>query len=289
LVERVGEGNLKDFLSYCQKYGGEHDDSYLPGDDFTIDDDHPSFLLYDEDLSVCGAASLMLEEQYRRAGKGRFMIFHSIQSEPAGYRSLLEAVLAEATGVVSNVYLFVPPGPKIQRVLEGLGFEIERYSFVMKRKMTNIQVPVQEGVDFVTFDEREDGELYCHIVNSAFKKIAGHIDIKPDRVSAMIEKYNIPAEGIQLLYFEGTPVGLFFSEITEDGMLEIGPIAVLPEYQGRGLGRALLRRAVQLSQRLGLDSVLSVNAENEKALSLYLKEGFTRVGTRICYGMDLDP
>jgi mycothiol synthase len=280
---------LKDFLSYCQKYGGEHDDSYLPGDDFVIDDDHPSFLLYDEDLRVCGASSLMLEEQYRRAGKGRFMIFHSTQAELAGYRSLLEAVLAEATGVVRSVYLFVTPAPEIQRVLEELGFEIERYSFIMKRKMTNTEVHLQEGVSFVTFNEREHRELYCHIVNSAFKKIAGHIDINPGRVSAMIEKYNVPAEGIQLLYFEGTPAGLFFSEIIEEGMLGIGPIAVLPEYQGRGLGRTLLRRAVQLSQRLGLDSVLSVNAENEKALSLYLKEGFTKVDTRICYGMDLNP
>ncbi|MDD5745293.1 MAG: GNAT family N-acetyltransferase [Mesotoga sp.] len=289
MIERVTEGNMKDFLSYCQKYGGEHDDSYLPGDDFAIDEDHPSYLLYDEDRRVCGASSLMLEERYRRARKGRFMIFHSTQSGLDGYRGLLEAILAEATEAVRSVYLFVPPGPEIQRVLERLGFEIERYSFVMQRKMTDFEIPVQEGISFVAFNEREHRELYCRIVNSAFKKIAGHIDIRPEWVSAMIEKYNIPAEGIQLLYFEGTPAGLFFSEITEDGMLEIGPIAVLPEYQGRGLGRTLLRRAVQLSQRLGLDSVLSVNAENEKALSLYLKEGFTKVDTRICYGLNLNP
>lgn len=288
MVVRVSNSNLVQFISYCRRYGVENDDSFLPDEDFSPDDDHPSFLLYDEQSRLCGAASLILEEHYRKARKGRFMIFHSIEPLTDNYRALLSELLS-CVKELDSVYLFISPGDTMQQILEGLGFGIERYSFLMiRRDCTVSPLEMPKNSFFVPFDERIHRDLYCKIINEAFGRIAGHFDITPERVSIITDGANIPTGGIQLLYLDGgVPAGLFFSEINEEGMLEVGPIAVLPQYQRRGLGRLLLNRVLQLSSDLGLDTVLSVNAENEKAVSLYLKEGFQKTETKICYRLDL--
>ncbi|MDA3812207.1 MAG: GNAT family N-acetyltransferase, partial [Spirochaetaceae bacterium] len=61
----------------------------------------------------------------------------------------------------------------------------------------------------------------------------------------------------------------------------IGPIAVLPEYQNKGLGRNMLRAIVRLISEWGWKSSLCVNADNKDAISLYLKEGFKKIETII--------
>jgi len=45
----------------------------------------------------------------------------------------------------------------------------------------------------------------------------------------------------------------------------------------------LLRKVLLLSLDLGLESVLSVNSKNEKALSLYIEEGFEKAQTKVFY------
>ncbi len=57
--------------------------------------------------------------------------------------------------------------------------------------------------------------------------------------------------------------------------------------RGRGLGRALLRYACAFAAGRGLDPVvLSVNAENDRALTLYLAEGFAVAEAVVCYALD---
>lgn len=47
------------------------------------------------------------------------------------------------------------------------------------------------------------------------------------------------------------------------------------EHQGRGIGRAIVREAIQISKNLGCNSVrLSVYPDNKGAIALYLSEGF---------------
>ncbi|MNW68105.1 ribosomal-protein-alanine N-acetyltransferase [compost metagenome] len=70
--------------------------------------------------------------------------------------------------------------------------------------------------------------------------------------------------------------------------MNIGPLALLPEYQGKGLGRVLLRAALHLSKNKGYNrSILCVNAENERAQALYTGEGFKQVEAAACYKYDL--
>lgn len=65
---------------------------------------------------------------------------------------------------------------------------------------------------------------------------------------------------------------------------ELLTIAVAPQAQGKGHGRALLGRTLAHARDLGADTVfLEVDAENEPALALYAAAGFTRTGARKGY------
>ncbi|HQJ24170.1 MAG TPA: N-acetyltransferase, partial [Bacillota bacterium] len=70
-------------------------------------------------------------------------------------------------------------------------------------------------------------------------------------------------------------------------VFDIGPLAVLPGYQGKGLGRALLRAILAYAGERRTDAVLSVDSTNESALRLYSEEGFKKVKGFACYVLAL--
>lgn len=68
------------------------------------------------------------------------------------------------------------------------------------------------------------------------------------------------------------------------GEAHILNLAIHPDWHSRGLGRALLRRALERGEQLGAESVfLEVRPSNTPAVHLYLSEGFRRVGRRRDY------
>lgn len=62
---------------------------------------------------------------------------------------------------------------------------------------------------------------------------------------------------------------------------EVHTLAVDPRYQGRGIGRALLRALLQ--HAAGATVFLEVRTDNHSAIELYRSEGFAVVGTRRGY------
>ncbi|MDQ3886555.1 MAG: ribosomal protein S18-alanine N-acetyltransferase [Actinomycetota bacterium] len=62
---------------------------------------------------------------------------------------------------------------------------------------------------------------------------------------------------------------------------EVHTFAVDPAYQGRGIGRELLRALLALAGNVTV--FLEVRTDNEPALALYRSEGFRVVGTRRGY------
>lgn len=65
---------------------------------------------------------------------------------------------------------------------------------------------------------------------------------------------------------------------------ELGDLAVAPDARRRGVGRALVRAVKEETRRRGGTGLfLQVRESNEAARSLYLDEGFKRVGRRKRY------
>ena len=64
-------------------------------------------------------------------------------------------------------------------------------------------------------------------------------------------------------------------------------IAILPEYRGKKLGEALLRKMIELSISMGaIRMTLEVRVSNVVAISLYEKLGFQKGGIRKRYYTD---
>jgi len=87
---------------------------------------------------------------------------------------------------------------------------------------------------------------------------------------------------------EGVPVGTIRVTRDRDDRGGIYGFAVDPAWQGRGIGRDVLRRAcldlrAQGVQRIGLE----VEADNDHALGLYLSLGFTQETTEDYYALPL--
>lgn len=68
----------------------------------------------------------------------------------------------------------------------------------------------------------------------------------------------------------------------------IDSVAVLPEYQGKGIGRILVKVAVERAFQKGFDKVgLLVDSSNPKAEQLYLELGFKRVNPTVLLGHEM--
>lgn len=64
---------------------------------------------------------------------------------------------------------------------------------------------------------------------------------------------------------------------------EIQTIGVDPAYRGRGIGRALLRRMLEVADDAGATVFLEVRTDNAAARALYESEGFAVIGLREHY------
>ncbi len=69
--------------------------------------------------------------------------------------------------------------------------------------------------------------------------------------------------------------------------LHVGNVAVLPEAQGRGIGRAVMAALVAEARRRGMvRATLEVRPSNERALALYESFGFRTIAIRRAYYRD---
>lgn len=69
------------------------------------------------------------------------------------------------------------------------------------------------------------------------------------------------------------------SWLTNDGRrLYLHHFAITPECQGLGLSKPLLRESLKIAKAVGLQVKIEVHRDNQKALELYRKAGFKRLG-----------
>jgi ribosomal-protein-alanine N-acetyltransferase len=69
------------------------------------------------------------------------------------------------------------------------------------------------------------------------------------------------------------------SWMTNDGRrILLHHFGILPEYQGKGLSKILLRESLQFVKKKGHQVKLEVHSTNNKAINLYKKFGFAHLG-----------
>lgn len=295
-IEKLKNEMLVEFINYCKKYGPEHDDSFLFDeelDNFEPNEDNPTYVILNERSNIIGAVSLMINPYYKRGRKGRFRILHSIEPKRESYYFMLKAVHPHLDDI-DRVYLFIPEEKeKVQGILKSIGFTIERYSYVMTREDIDIpEYTFPDGFELRTFQFGRDEEDWCSVRNEGFANLAGcETPMTPEMVSKMEYWDDNLDGGMMILYHNEKPVGVI--RISRDSYEDleyacIGPIALKHSYQGMGFGRNLIRAGLQFGKCKGLPiSLLTVNAENDNALKLYLQEGFKKKQVVVCYNYDI--
>lgn len=296
IVIPIAEKYLAPFKAYCQEHRYEHDESYLyeeDMDDFELGTGkHPTYLLMDGEVIV-GVLSLMLDDYFLAGQKARVRIFHCDDRNPADYKRLLDAVqpLGEDIHLIE---LFMPNRVEsVQAIVKDLGFHHHRTSYVMVRKNTEKTFPqFPDGYELKPFVVTQDEVNYQHIRNTAFKTLKGsESPIGLETIKKLTTGDCLLTNGVQILWQGNEAVGLLRMELEEgpDGRFSfVAPIALLPGHQGKGLGTELLKAGIAIGQNNDLnDCMLSVNAENEQALGLYTKVGFTIDEAVSCFQMKL--
>ena len=291
-VVKLNIDNVKDFVAYCKRYATQQDESYIPRDDYTPREDELIYLLFSSDNQLTGVAALMLYREYREIKKGRFRILHCIDKNYDNYKNLLSEIEKNCAGI-ENIYCFITEEKAdIREIWEKLGFKIKRYSWVLDKKIEDkISFQLRDGFLLKKIEHSRDEQAWCNIINSAFADIEGHTHMLPERIDEMRKEKEYLEDGMNILWNSGKPAGLIkLIKLNENGedLMFIETLAVHPDYQGRGLGRMLLKYGVNFGKDMGLKrAMLSVNAENESATDLYFKEGFKKAVVYICYNKQL--
>lgn len=94
--------------------------------------------------------------------------------------------------------------------------------------------------------------------------------------------YNLIASDGMDFTETGTPTGFTLTRAAP-GEEELLLVAVVPDYRGRGLGKALIRRAIEAARARRAERVFLETRDNNPAIGLYRKIGFEPIGVRKDY------
>jgi ribosomal protein S18 acetylase RimI-like enzyme len=105
--------------------------------------------------------------------------------------------------------------------------------------------------------------------------------------AGLAERLNSTRERTAIVELSGAPVGTL--RLRRDrGHADIYGFVVDPSWQGRGIGRAALRRTCEQLRAAGVDRIsLEVDVDNDRALTLYTSLGFSPIITEDYFALPL--
>jgi GNAT superfamily N-acetyltransferase len=138
-----------------------------------------------------------------------------------------------------------------------------------------------------TISNEKELNTFLSVIINSFSTVAEQLKLtketaptNPAFITAerLLEIYNnIKCFG---LYYENLPIGFFGLEESEDAMLMLEKLSVLPEYRHRGFGKMILDYTVQYASELGYKKIsIAIINENSILKKWYGDYGFAE--TRI--------
>jgi mycothiol synthase len=182
--------------------------------------------------------------------------------------------------------------PAAARLAEAAGFGLTRSLYQLRRPLDGVIDPphVPDGVTVRAFEPGRDEEAWLAVNARAF---AHHPEqgawTLADLAARERQDWFDPA-GFFLAERDGTLAGFHWTKVHPDDGEGDGPVGevyvvgVDPAEQGTGLGKALTVLGLRYLQSRGLPAVmLYVDGDNEAAVALYGKLGFTRWHADLMY------
>ncbi len=196
-------------------------------------------------------------------------------------RPVLEALLAAAQGRVRaadgsslSYWLYNQEPPP---ALAEHGFEPDRELHQLRRRLpVDEQAVVPAGFEVRGFRPGHDEEQWLRVNNRAF---AGHPENGNWTAAILAERMAVDwfdPDGLRTAWHGDQMAAFNWTKVHHDGSGEIYVIAVHPEFQGQGLGRAIAVDGLDHLHRVGGcgEASLYVDAANVGGLALYNRLGF---------------
>jgi mycothiol synthase len=247
------------------------------------------------------SAEVVVHPDHRRAGLGHLLVQTTLDETPDG-----------------RLRLWAHGGhPGAAALASAMGFTLSRSLWQMRRSLHAPlpEVVLPEGISVRTFEPGRDDDDWVRVNAAAFRDHPeqGHwtVDDLHRRIGEPWfdpEGFFLAVRGDRLVGFHWTKVhgGDDHGDDHENGQHgdvdgphaheghghdpigEVYVVGVDPAEAGTGLGKALTVLGLRHLRHRGLPSaMLFVDADNEPAIGLYAKLGFTRWETDVMYSRDL--
>ena len=121
-----------------------------------------------------------------------------------------------------------------------------------------------------------DSEFVFTVKKAAFREYVEQIWGWDDTYQRELHNRRFAAQDLHIIQFNGVDVGFLSTSNTPDA-LKVDQIYILPEYQGKGIGAACMKRIIDdanLEQKLVMLQVLKINT---RATAFYQRLGFAIV------------
>jgi ribosomal protein S18 acetylase RimI-like enzyme len=130
-------------------------------------------------------------------------------------------------------------------------------------------------------DEAQAAGLLAVLCSYAASEMGGGSELSDEVQRRLVPALREQAQALVLLAFSGADVVgaatcfFGFSTFAARPLLNVHDLAVLPDFQGRGIGRALLVAAEERARARGcVKLTLEVREDNARARGLYHERGF---------------
>lgn len=206
----------------------------------------------------------------RRRGVGRALLESSVE----GLRSAAPECRLVSLGATL-------PNDGAGAFADRMGFLPVRRFWLMERRDHSIPPPEwPSGTSVEPFRGRRELSRWVDVFNRSWREHWHGVLAREADFSRQLESGAVSADGMHFARAGDADVG-FVRLTLHESRGEIAVVGVIPEWRRRGLGQALLRFGGRWLLDHGARRVtLTVDGENERALSLYRKERYEVVETR---------
>ena len=135
-------------------------------------------------------------------------------------------------------------------------------------------------IEYVLVDKEEQYQAAAGL----FRQYANWLGIDlcfqgfEEELTMLDQMYGPPSGGIRLCRHEGNWVGSVAVRQIGDGVAELKRMYLLPAFQGRGIGKQLLNRALALASSIGYHTIrLDTLNHMTPAMNLYRSAGFYEI------------
>ena len=124
--------------------------------------------------------------------------------------------------------------------------------------------------------EATDSDFVFAVKKAAFREYVEQIWGWDETYQKDLHNRRFAAQDIRIIQFHGTDIGFLSTSDTSD-ILKVDQLYILPEYQGRGIGAACMRRIIDNANLEQKPVTLQVLKINTRATVFYQRLGFTIV------------